>query len=222
MTDNYVAEVVKIYNYQRQLNVFDLPLADVIGGLSFFVVLLTLYASLRAARESARANMLNSLPLITLDYDHSKDEVIIENFGKGLAVNVQVDKFYNWVADKHFHLYGLQKVVFKKIPILKHNEKIILPTIVKGSDPFGLAKFTIFSVNQAPLVFAIKFSDLSGKRFLMKVCIEKGTAAVSSSPKELNLATRMGLFAMRATEAGTMAKLFTKVQIKKIRDGRNK
>ena len=218
-----LAEVFKIYNFQRQINIFGLPLVDVIGALSFLIILLTLYAALRASRESARANMLNSLPLLTLDYDHDGDEVIVKNFGNGIAVNVRVDSFYNWWADKDFNLYGLTKVVFKKISILKHNDRAVLKTELKGvTDLLILTKFIMFSKTQKPLIFAIKFSDLSGKRYITKVRIDKGEVEIISSPKALNLVNRIKLIIMRLRERCTMLWYFLKVNIRKHKDRRAK
>lgn len=217
------AEVFKVYNYERQIDVFGLPLVDLIGVFTLLIVLLTLYASLRAVRETARANMLSSLPIITLSYDYDKDEVIVENNGSGVAVNVKVDNFYNWWADKTFNLYGLTKIVFTKISILKHGEKQILQATIRGvTDPLGLTKFVMFSKNQKPLYFAIKFSDLSGQRYITEVKIEQGNVDIVSSPCRLNLLSRAKLVLMRSRELITMLRFGLKVKMTKRRDDKEK
>ena len=211
------ADIFKISNYPKQIEVFNLPLVDVIGAFSFLIILVTLYASLRAAKESARANMLSSLPLLTLSYE--RDEVIVENSGNGVAANVKVDSFYNWWADKDFKLYGLTKLVFKKIPILKHGEKAVLEKTIKGvTDPLRLTTFIMFSKNQKPLIFAIKFSDLSGKRYITKVRIYKSKVEIVSSPKGLGFINQIKLTSMRFTEKCTMVWYFIKTKNRKFKD----
>jgi hypothetical protein len=216
------AKIFKVYDNPRQIDIWGLPLADVIGALSFLIILLALYASLRAARETARANMLNSLPLLTLSFDFKNDEVIVENSGSGVAVNIKVDNFYNWWADKDFKHYGLTKVLFKKIPILKHGKTAVLKADVKGvRDLMGMTKFVMFSTNQKrPLTFAVKFSDLGGKRYITKVRISKGDVEIVSTPKPLNLIIWIGLVFTRGREVITMAWYFLKVRNRKYQDER--
>ncbi len=217
------ATVFKVYDNQRQIDIFGLPLIDLLGALTFLIVLLTLYASLRAARESARANMLSSLPLITLSYDHSKDEVIVENSGSGIAINVKVDSFYNWWADGQFNLYGLTKILFLKMPILRHGDRRVLQATIKGvTDPFGLTKFTMFSKKQRPLTFAIRFSDLAGQRYITKIRIEDSSAYIVSSPQRLSMLNWLKLGIMRLGELATMVRYAIKVKRTQYRDKKAK
>ena len=219
----YIAEIIKVYDVQRQIDVFGLPLVDLVGALTLLIVLLTLYASLKAAKESARANMLSSLPIITLSYDYEKDEIIIENSGSGIATNIKVDSFYNWLADGHFGLYGHNKIEFQKMSLLRHGDRRILASTIKGSvNPFGLTKYAMFFKKEKPLIFAIRFSDLSGQRYITRIKIEDGSAFIVSSPRILNFTNRIKLGLVWLWELFTMVRYATLVKAAEYRHDRVK
>jgi hypothetical protein len=166
--------------------------------------------------------MLHSLPLLTLAYDHEQDEVVVENDGSGAAVNIAVDSFYNWWADKDINLYGLTIVRFGKITLLKHSNKAILRSEIRGvSDPFHLTKFIMFSsINQKPLRFAIRFSDLTGTRYITIIRITSEGPELEYSPRMYGISAHAKLALMRTREAITMAWYFLKVNYRKYADGR--
>lgn len=212
---------------QKQIQIYGLPVVDLLAIVTFLVVLFTLRASLRAAQETARANILGHLPLITLSYEMSKDswedKVTIENSGNGIATNVKVDNFYNWWADKDFNLYGLTTVVFSKIPILKDGDKQTLQVTTKGvTDTFGIIKYIMFSKTQKKLVFAITFSDLSGQRYITKVAITSGVVEIILSPRRFTLIQRFNLLVMRLGELAIALRNAAKVQIAKYKHQREK
>lgn len=178
------------------------PLGDAIGGITFLVVVWALYASLRAASETSRSNILAHVPVLTLKYDVRRDEAKLVNVGHGSAVNVRVDNFYQWWADDSFNLYGLTKTVFERVGLLKQDEEVALKNRSIGTaDPFGLATFTMFSAREKSLIFAIRFSDLSGVRFITKVKLHNNEVEVILFPRRLNFLMLLELCRMRVVEA---------------------
>jgi hypothetical protein len=216
--------VFEVSNTLRQIEINGIPLVDLIGALSFLILLITLIASLKAASETARANILTSLPVLILDYSYSKkDDVQIHNIGNGTAVNIQLDSFYQWWADPQFGIFGLTKTIFDKVDILKHDKSQTVTYQSKGvQNPFGLSTFTMFQASSRPLVFALKFSDLSGKRFITKITIHKKNIKITSFPKSLNLKAYFLLGMMRLQEGSIYLFYGARVSIKRFSNRKKK
>jgi hypothetical protein len=213
--------IFEVVDHQQQIEIFHLPLLDLVGALSFIFLTVTLYASLKAAKETARANMLNSLPIVTLrsSYKIGDDKAVIINSGQGVAVNVKVDSFYQWLADKQFNLYGVNKTNFDVVTLLNANSEVALKHHARGVDDlFDLSRFMMFSASEKPLIFAIRFSDLSGKKFITKVRIHKDEVKVVYFPKSFGITARIGYLRMRTVELVIYCYYAVKVRVKKYQD----
>ena len=207
----------------RQLLLNGTPISDVIGLVALIVALFSVIMATRSAKESARANSLAYLPVVTLDFDHSSDKVIVKNLGKGTAVNVQVDKYYNWSADKQFKIYGLTTLAFEKVNMLNAGEQVTLKDKISGiGDPLGLTRFIIFSEHTKSLDFLVKFSDFTGKRYLTVVNIQKGEVKVKKFPRAFGLRSLTTLLRYKITQACLSVIYYLLVKYKKFNDSRNK
>lgn len=215
--NTYFAELFRIYDGQKQLDIHGIPLGDVISSFGFIILLITLLVSIRGAKESARANALNALPIVQLSYDHSKDIIFVENIGNSMAAYVKVDSFYNFIADKQFKTYGLSKLEFAPVSMLKPGEKRALKCEIKGID-FALTKFTMFSRSQNSIRFAIILSDLSGKRHISRIQISKGTVEVILSPRPFNIRNFLRFCLWRSKEFRVMCWYFVIVSYRKFKD----
>lgn len=207
----------------RQLLLNGTPIGDVIGLVALTVALFSLIMAARSARESARANSLAYLPVVTLDFDQTNDKVIVKNLGKGTAVNVKVDKYYNWSADKQFKIYGLTKLSFSKVNMLNAGESVTLKDKISGiGDPLGLTRFTIFSEHTKSLDFLVKFSDFTGRSYLTVVNIQKGEVSVKRFPRAFGVRSIITLLRYKITQACLSVIYYLLVKYKKFKDDRSK
>lgn len=209
----------KVVEGTHQLILNGVPISDVIGLIALIVALFSLIMASRSARESARANSLAYLPVVTLDFDYSNDRVIVKNMGKGTAVNIQVDKYYNWYADKQFRIYGLTKLAFSKVNMLNSGDSVTLKDKISGiADPLGLTRFTIFSEHTKNLDFLVKFSDFTDRSYLTVVNIQKGEVSVKKFPRAFGLRAYLVLLEYKTTQACLSVVYYALVKYKKIND----
>lgn len=214
---------VQIIEGTRQILVNNVPVEAIIGSLAFLVAFVSLSIAVRAARESARANTLSSLPVITLDYDHNEQKVIVKNIGKGTAVDIVLDKYYNWSADKDFNIYGLSTLVFEKVNILDAGKAVTVSNTVKGlGDVLGILTFTIFSKHTKSLDFIVKFRDISGKKYFTLINIKKGKVEVRNFPKGMGMVVFFELAYYKAAQAFLTVLYFIFVKYKKFEDKQRK
>ncbi len=207
----------------RQLLLNGTPISDVIGLIALTVALLSLIMAARSTRESARANSLAYLPVVTLGFDHTNDKVIVKNLGNGTAVNVQVDKYYNWSADRQFKIYGLTTLSFSKVNMLNSGESVTLKDKISGvGDPLGLTRFIIFSEHTKSLDFLVNFSDFAGRRYLTVVNIQKGEVSVKKFPRAFGFRALLTLSRYKITQSCLSVIYYLLVKYKKAKDNRSK
>ena len=82
-------------------------LSDVLGYLNYFIILLTFFALVWYSLETYKLRKLQKrqidlslTPILTLSSKYSTDEVIdcVKNIGKGVANNVEIEKFVDSVS----------------------------------------------------------------------------------------------------------------------------
>jgi energy-converting hydrogenase Eha subunit A len=190
---------------QNQVLVKGVPLSDIISVVTALVLLLTLFLSLKAVRESSRANILSALPVLTLSYNFSQKQVNIKNLGKGIATNIKIDAFHHGAIDDIFRGKDpvITKLVFKVIDILKDGDTRALnssPSLVSGLIDEDLLKFSMFN-SEKPLTFAIRFTDLSGTQYITKLKIHKESVDVIKPPKRFSLKQKL-FFGLGAIKDG--------------------
>jgi hypothetical protein len=185
---------IQVGESARQILVNNVPVEAFIGALALLVAFISLFIAIKTARETARANILNYLPVITLDYNNHEDKVIIKNVGRGTAVNIVLDKYYNWSADQNFKLYGLSTVVFETVNMLDAGKKVTVNNKIKGlPDSLGILTFSIFSSHTKNLDFIVKFKDISGEKYYSIIHIHKGKIEIRRFPSRLNIPTSLAL-----------------------------
>jgi hypothetical protein len=193
----------------RQVLVLGQPLADVVAIITVIGLLATLYMTLRILRENARANILNSLPILTLRYSPmaavgNNDTMTLENIGDGTALNIRIDSFYlSFVDDIFFpkkaNHYVLQ---IEPVDILKPGESEPLDTqksVVGGLIGPEDMIYKIFSSDK-PLTFYLRFQDVSGTDYISKVRISTSDVKVAGRPKRYTLGQKIKYLAYRVTE----------------------
>lgn len=212
---------IHVVESTRQILVNNVPIEALIGALAFFVGFVSLFIAIKAARESARSNMLSHLPVITLDYDYSKSQVIVKNIGQGTAVDIALDKYYNWSADKDFKLYGLSTLVFEKVNILNAGDSLTIQHKVKGlQDALGILTYTIFSQHTKGLDFIIKFRDVAGRKYITVVHTQEGKVEVRRFPRASGIRTGLTLIRYKAVQAVLTVIYSIIVKFKKYQDRR--
>jgi len=210
---------IQVVEATRQILVNGVPIEALIGASAFLVALVSLFIALKSARESARANILSYLPVITLNYDYDMSKVIIKNIGRGTAVDIVLDKYYNWSADKDFKMYGLSTVVFEKVNMLDAGKSLTVGHKVKGlEDSLGILTFTIFSKHTKNIDFIVKFRDISGKKYFTVIHIQGGKVEVREFPKSVGARTTLTLCRYRTVQGVLTVIYFIFVNYRKFKD----
>jgi hypothetical protein len=193
-----------------QVLIFGVPSADITGAVSLFLVVVAVVISLRALRETARANILNSLPIIVARYDDSHPrndgKIFIQNMGMGTALNIRIDNFYNSIMNDAVSPTKTpnkpQHAILKFTPIdmLRSGKEVGLDTSsskIDGIIDADILTYLIFNQgNKNILKFHIRYSDTSGTEYISRIDILDGGSKVAGAPKRYGLKRRItyGLF----------------------------
>jgi len=184
-----------------QLLIKDIPASDIVGIATFLVLVVTLFISLKALREAGRANTLSFLPVVVMGYEESKvnsketeSRVIVRNIGHGAALDVKVDTYYQSFIDDLTPLQKAQHVVvrFKRVDLLQPGN--MRPVKITKNETFLDADTIIFNLfhSEGSLIFHLRYSDISGVRYISKVKISERYVEVLGTPKKLNLLRKIG------------------------------
>jgi hypothetical protein len=189
-----VEHLFQIQEGSRQLLVYGIPAADTLSIATFLLLIPTILISMRALRESARSNALSSLPIIVLKYSRGRirgqpDKIYVENIGNGAALDIKVDNYYTAFVDNVFFADNPQyaNIKFGKTDILRPSEEKPLDTskskIDQGFVDLQTVVHQLFH-NQKNLIFNLRYSDVSGTRYISKIRISPSQVHIVGSPKK--------------------------------------
>lgn len=213
----------EVIDQSRQILLNGIPVEALVSASAFFVAIISILIAIRSSRETARANILSHLPVISLDFDGKADKVIIKNIGKSTAVDIVLDKYYNWSADDNFEIFGRSTLVFEKINLLEAGKSITVNHKVKGlRDVLGVLTFTIFSKHSKKIDFIVKFRDISGKKYYTVVRISQSKVEVRVFPRGVGLKTLLTLARYKTIQFFLSIVYFVIVKTKKYKHIRNK
>jgi hypothetical protein len=173
--------------YPTEILIKGVPLPDLLSMLTFLVLFLTLYMSLKAIKEANRANILTALPILKFKYDFEASQISLENVGIGIAIDVRIDPFYHGAINdiSNTKKPAISTLKFSPVNIIKSGETIILDSSPSRIDKFmndKRLKFSMFNSAKA-MFFNIRFKDLSGKRFISKIKVKQQSVEVVIFPR---------------------------------------
>lgn len=182
---------------ELQLLVDKIPVSDLVGIATFLILPITIFISFKALRETSRANILSYLPVLVLEYvvDNSVgkpqgDKVVVRNIGHGAAVSIKVDNYYISYIDDMSPMRKAQhlRVKFGSVDLLQPNTSRPLETLVSNPSFIGedLVIYRIFN-HDSKITFHIRYSDVSGTRYISKIRISRSKIEVMGVPKKFNI-----------------------------------
>jgi len=180
---------IEIIHTQYQILINGWPLVDIVATFSIPALFIGWWLSSRARKESARANMLQLLPIITLEPADNNSEVQVWNIGSSPATNIKVDSYYHPVYDDF--LEKKRKVLslkFKKVPLLaKGGYKIPECTakeskIISDEIPKGIMINSKYS-----LTFTVRYKDITGMLYVTRIKIIDAVATIVTPPTKYSL-----------------------------------
>ncbi len=177
--------------YPTEILIKGVPLPDLLSMLTFLVLFLTLYMSLKAIKEANRANILTALPILKFKYDFKASQISLENVGIGTAIDVRIDPFYHGAINdiSNTKKPAISTLKFNLVNIIKSGETIILdssPSMIDGLINDRVLKFSMFNSSKA-MFFNLRFKDISGKKFILKIKIKQQSVEVVTFPKEFGM-----------------------------------
>lgn len=192
-----LATFLQVASEDRHVLVAGWPISDVLSILSVLILVITIIVSVRALLEAARANALSSLPVLTLKYMlggaalSSKDKVQLTNIGNGTALDVHIDKYYQSFIDDLFFPDKANHFLldFGNIDVINQNESKMLDTTKSKVGVWideGVMLYKLFT-SERPLIFHIRYRDLSGAWYISRICIIKDKVSVVGVPKRYNI-----------------------------------
>lgn len=177
-------DFITVTNTQNQIQLSGAPVVDLVAIFTIPSVLVGWLIALKTRHESVRANTLSSLPIITFDID-SLGRLSIRNIGKSAATNVKIDPFYQPTYDDFFsNKTFISKLSFGEIPILNVDESILPDTSLKNGSIWGKEMLEFSMLNpKIDLLFSIRYRDLTGKRFVVRVKVNEGGVGIVEYPR---------------------------------------
>ncbi|MCA9335692.1 hypothetical protein KC967_02225 [Candidatus Saccharibacteria bacterium] len=202
---------IEVKQGTQQILLNGLPLTDLFTVLTFCLLIVTIIVSIRALKETARSNILSSSPVLVLKYvsGREQDSIQAENVGHGAALNVRVESFYTTFLNDMMHIKG-EKVVsnktvhtelkFEPIDILLEGKSVPFDTSKsKGDGFYGPDMLAhVMMTQKGKLTFRLRYSDISGVRYISKITISKNRIKVAGHPRKFNILRRItyGLYIM--------------------------
>ena len=164
------------------IDIFYLPLELVLGA----VALMSLFYVIKAARSSAKANELRTVPTLTLKYTKSTGRLAIINLSENIAYNIRIRPMYF-----RNRLSASVYKVFFSLPdknYINANEEIALEERrlkdggIEENESFAKV---VANVSHDPLY--IEFRDIQGLRYYTLINFNEGSEAIIQGPTKINI-----------------------------------
>jgi hypothetical protein len=198
--------IFSIHDKNLQLLIWGVPVSDFLTILTFLLLIVTIFISVAALRESSRANTLSSLPVLILKYVTTSAEakMYVENIGHGSALDIKVDKFYTAYVDNILFPDKAVQVILtsKPIDILRAGESEALDTSGSKVGDFIGEDDIVYNIfnQQDKVTFYIRHSDISGTKYVSKVQVTKNSVDIIGNPKRYTLRQKVIYWGVQVQE----------------------
>lgn len=181
-------DIFTVQGNENHIYLFDLPIVELLAPASIVGLLVGWYFSIHAKKETARSNLLQHMPIITLEIERRRKEAIkIKNIGSSAAIDVKIDNFYNLVYDDFVSKKKyIEKMKFDKSYLIQAGREVVATYKIKNSSGWG-DDWTVFNLihSKDNLVFNITYKDMSGLRYITRCLITEEEISVIKAPRIL-------------------------------------
>jgi hypothetical protein len=183
--------------HSTQLLVNGIPLGDIVGT---FALLVALYAAVKAsksAREAARGNILNGMPVLIIMLRRPADtsqhfvEFVLDNIGKSPAFAIDIEEFLWWITGGPMSSrHGLRLKL--KVPnpgVLNSHTQVPLRALDPrtGKDSSWM---TDSALTHSKLELPIRYSDATGKKYITEIRFIDGHTEILRPPRYFGIQSK--------------------------------
>lgn len=193
---------IQVVHDQYQVLINGWPLTEIIALISIGGLLIGWWLSASARKESARANTLQSLPILTFHTNLSRGEIGIQNIGSSPATAIKVDPYYHPMYDNIIEHKGkILSLKFLEMPLILKDEIKGLEVNGKVGGIIDIPWLVQIMINsEIPLIFNIRYSDVTGKKYFTRLKILKSTITIITSPRKYTIFRRLWYVGFRIKE----------------------